>query len=436
MKSLITRNFREASFFFDRKSHKSLFFEGQLAPFAEKLLRDRKQSLPAKFLSEFSSETKQDILDDFETMREVIESFLASDAGDFLQAKSHRHSQKSALEELSNYAVKNWQVISANIEFTYLCNQHCYWCYLDNFSQKGLNKAKLEDLARQLKQAGIIFTLFTGGEVFLRKDAVEIMRMFADNGLVLEVKTNGTLFTPKLMDELAKLDLFDLQISVYEIKTGKSSWTNSHYDYSRLSKNLKRLVYLGLPVTVAVLVGKHNIDHLQEYHDRLQETGVEEVFYSPYLTPCRSGSKKGMELRLSSREMEEKLAPFLESIGAFIVQKEYRPNIEMDESPCYAGRDQIAIDPSGTVFPCLDFRVPVGDLQKESLSRILLKRKEVLSSFKLREIAKCQTCPLIKKCDSCIGTALIENSDYRKPSQHKCDVAYFYHTHQPQGEKV
>ena len=431
MRNLVVRNYREAAFFLDRKSHKSLFFEGPLAPFAEKLLSDQNQLLPAWFLNEFNPEAKREILEDFKEMKVVIKSFLSPRVNDLSQDGSHRLCKKSALEELSSYAVKNWQVISANIEFTYLCNQCCVWCYLDNFSRRGLGREKLEDLANQLRQAGTIFTLFTGGEIFLRKDAIEIMRMFANHGFALEVKTNGTLLTPKLMNELATLDLFDLQISVYEIRTGKSLWTNSYYDFSRLSENLKYLTHLNLPLTVAVLVGKHNIDHLQEFHDRLQQTGVNEIFYSPYLTPCRSGDKRGMDLRLSSVEMEKKLTPFLEKIGAFTPQKEYRPSLGNDDPPCYAGQDQIAIDPSGTVFPCLDFRIPIGDLKNEPLQKILSRRKEVLDLFKLREISKCQTCPLIKNCDSCVGTALIENGDYKKPSQHKCDIVNFYHTHQP-----
>jgi len=35
-------------------------------------------------------------------------------------------------------------------------------------------------------------------------------------------------------------------------------------------------------------------------------------------------------------------------------------------------------------------------------------------------------CSFKDYCDSCIGMALIENGDYRKPAEHKCNIAHLY----------
>jgi radical SAM protein with 4Fe4S-binding SPASM domain len=80
------------------------------------------------------------------------------------------------------------------------------------------------------------------------------------------------------------------------------------------------------------------------------------------------------------------------------------------------------------VYPCLDLRVPLGDLKFEDIETILSRRKQVLEAFRFREMSICKACEIVDFCDSCIGVALVENEDYRIPSLHKCDISHFYNT--------
>ena len=250
------------------------------------------------------------------------------------------------------------------------------------------------------------------------------MADFAERGFFLEVKTNGSLLNDNIIEDLRSLPLLDVQVSMYETDEGWSNNTNSVYPTRQIERAVTKMVDCGLPVTVSVLVGKHNIAHIHAIHKQLSVLGAN-VYYSPYLTPSRLGPGEELSFRLSRDEMERKFRPFLDEIGEVSHQRRYRDCASSDVV-CYAGRDQIAIDPNGVVYPCLDLRIPLGFLKTGSLVEALGHRKTVMEKFSLTEILRCRHCSVRDFCDSCIGVAMIENGDYRKPSHHKCDIIHFY----------
>ncbi|MBP8016443.1 radical SAM protein, partial [Candidatus Gracilibacteria bacterium] len=331
----------------------------------------------------------------------------------------------NAFDKLIEYAIQNDQIINASIELTNNCNQRCKFCYLDNFTEKGLDKDTIINLGRQLKDLGVVSVLFTGGELFLRKDALEILSAYNKMGFCLEIKTNGTIINETIIKKLKHLNLLDLQISIYETKDGFSGITSTNYSFSKLSDTIKKMIDNGIPVSLSVMVGKHNIDEIEQIHEKIKKIGDVNVSYSPYITPNRKGLEYGIELRLSAKELKEKFAPFLKKINGFTEQKKYR-NCANDKTVCFAGKDQIAIGSDGNVYPCLDLRIVMGNIRKLPLNEILKNKYKFLNKFSITEIPKCMNCKIRDFCDSCIGVALIENGDYRIPSSHKCDVTKFF----------
>lgn len=420
MSTRLTRVYKNAVFVTDKSTRASAFFEGPLAREALALLDDPSYTLPPGLLSTFDPQDHPKVLVDFEEIRKAIAS-LSATGGEALPTAS-QPGGKSAMEMLSAFAVRNWQLVNVNLELTSVCNLRCRWCYLDNFDQRGLTTGRIETLAEELVAEGVIFLLLTGGEVFTRNNTVQILKDL-DALFALEIKTNGTALTLKKIRELAEIRLYDIQVSVYETRTGYSDLTRSLYRFDRVMENVRELMKNGLPVTLSVLVGRHNIDRIQEIHDILSATGAS-VFYSPYINPNRRGPGPELEFRLSYREMEEKFKPFLERIKGFVPQKKYRDC--RNSTPCFAGRDQIAIGPDGVVYPCLDLRLPLGNITGEPLSAVTARRKQVLSQFRFSEMGKCLSCHDRNYCDSCIGLSMIEHGNYRTPSKHKCDVVRFY----------
>lgn len=419
MKAVIARNYKNASFVINRQTQDSAFFSGPLANQAVLLVDDLTHQLPDSFLNRFHADDRSHALADFVAIRTAVLSLFQESP----TTLGSGNESQTAFQELSAYAIRNWQLTNANLELTYLCNQRCGWCYLGNFRERGLSRERMRLLAEDLKKAGVVFILLTGGEVFTRGDAISVLEDLEEVGFILELKTNGTVFGTREVERLARLHFLDIQVSVYEMRTDRSELTGAFYNFAKLQENVRLLLRAGLPVTLSVLVGKHNVDQLDVIHENLTKTGAS-VFYSPYITPNRGGPGREIQFRLSRQEMEEKFKPFLDRIGTFPSRKKYRDC--RNNTVCFAGRDQIAISPSGVVYPCLDLQIPLGHINQESLGSILARRKETMQQFSLREMHTCMRCPQRNFCDSCIGLALVENGDYRMPSKHKCDVVHFY----------
>lgn len=429
--NFVIRNFGNAIFVFDPISQRSIFVEGTISNLVPFMINKPNGDIPEDFISTIPESHLTFALSEIKKLKKQINHFLNSEEKSVAEnslGDLHDHSvtQESALKALSNYAIRNEQITNVSIELTYQCNLHCKWCYLDSFNKKGLDRDRLKTLAEQLREQNVVFVLFTGGEVLLRKDVCDIMSDYKKMGFVLEMKSNGLMLSETVIRDIANLQLFNLQISIYGINDGYSQNIRSHYPFRKLVNNIKAAVKQGIPLSVAILVGKHNIDQLSAYQEILSDCGTKEIFYSPYITPRRDGTTHNIDLRLTKKEMEEKFFPFLEKINGFIEPRKYRRRCK-GEPVCFAGVDQIAIDPGGTVFPCLDLRLPLGNIMSDSLVQILKKRKDLLSPFRLDKIRKCWNCPLVEYCDSCIGVSMLESGAFNIPSKHKCDITGFYY---------
>ena len=79
-------------------------------------------------------------------------------------------------------------------------------------SLKGKTAEEWIDLSRQARDAGVLYVLLTGGEVFLRSDFRQIYEAISEMGFSVQIYTNGTLITPEIAKWLLVKDL--LQKSV------------------------------------------------------------------------------------------------------------------------------------------------------------------------------------------------------------------------------
>ena len=427
--NLIVSNFDDASFVFNHQNRKSLFVEGTIADIVLVFLKHPNKQITESYIHKIPLSNQAKAREEIELVRKTVQDFLfglSSENQSTLETVLSAEFSETPMQRLLAYAIKRWQIINASIELNYHCNLRCQCCYIGTLKKKGLQRHELQKIAEQLRKVGAIFILFTGGEIFLRRDVFEIMNDFKQLGFILEVKSNGILLNKSSISKLANLNLFNLQISVYDIDHHFSDFVGVSYSFSRLLENIQLVIKQGIPLSLSVLVGKHNIDDLDKYHDTFQELGVREIFYNPYITPQRNGRGRENIIRLSRKEMDEKFYPFLEKIDGFTASRKYRNHCEGGPA-CYAGREQISIDPEGTVFPCLDLRLPIGNLLKDDLNFILKKRKALLKPYILEKISKCWRCNIAEYCDSCIGTSLLEHDNFTEPSQHKCDITHFYH---------
>lgn len=103
------------------------------------------------------------------------------------------------------------------VALTYACNLNCNHCFASNMNkpkEKYLDYDEMRDLVRQAEAMGVYGFDFTGGEVFLRNDLVDVIRLFNPKRNTLAIVSNATRITKPILFELKKAGLDTLSISL------------------------------------------------------------------------------------------------------------------------------------------------------------------------------------------------------------------------------
>ena len=111
--------------------------------------------------------------------------------------------------------------INASFELLPLCNMDCRMCYvrLSAGEAKKLGRIRSGEewiaLTQEMKKAGTLFILLTGGEPLLHPDFKEIFTALRKMGMILTVNTNGTLIDEEWADFFGKNRPRRINISLY-----------------------------------------------------------------------------------------------------------------------------------------------------------------------------------------------------------------------------
>ena len=72
-----------------------------------------------------------------------------------------------AIDLLAQRAAQHGAPMSATVVVTEKCNYECVHCYQDHVEDHELSFAEIERILRELADAGVLFLVLMGGEVFI-----------------------------------------------------------------------------------------------------------------------------------------------------------------------------------------------------------------------------------------------------------------------------
>lgn len=73
--------------------------------------------------------------------------------------------------------MNNRKLREITIELTSRCNFKCRHCYISDFTNKGLSLNEIEKVLDDARKLGTYTIVYTGGEVLLRKDFIDIISL-------------------------------------------------------------------------------------------------------------------------------------------------------------------------------------------------------------------------------------------------------------------
>lgn len=107
-------------------------------------------------------------------------------------------------------AKRTYTPANGSIELLPLCNMNCDMCYVrlsrEEMERQGRLRTAEEwlEIGRQMKDAGVLFLLLTGGEPFLYPEFRRLYLGLRELGMIITINTNGTLIDEELAEFFGK----------------------------------------------------------------------------------------------------------------------------------------------------------------------------------------------------------------------------------------
>ena len=200
--------------------------------------------------------------------------------------------------------------MQVSIEVTRRCPLECLHCYNNlpmgdmEAKQREMTKEEHFKMLDELVDMGCFWLLYTGGEIFARKDFLEIYTYAKKKGFLITLFTNGTIINEQIADYLVEWPPFAIEITLYgRTRETYEALTAVPGSYDRCLRGIQLLKERGLPLklkTVATSINKHEVVAMRRFAE--EELGVE-FKMDGQINPRIDCSQSPLAVRLTPEEV-------------------------------------------------------------------------------------------------------------------------------------
>ncbi|WP_456417677.1 radical SAM/SPASM domain-containing protein [Thiolapillus sp.] len=273
---------------------------------------------------------------------------------------------------MSGFAEKMRQTWEQNIlfsvllELTYHCNLNCVFCYNEkNPQEKPIGRERYLKLFQELKSMGVFNLIFSGGEPLAHRDFFFLGRQAREMGFVIRIKSNGHALhraTARRLKE--ELDPFIIEISIHgACAETHDRQTRVQGSFDQLMQNLHILRAHKLRFQLNSVLTCWNENELTAMQ-RLARKFAAPLKFDSQITPRDNGDPSPLALAPSEQGLRHLLQIQLQSAP------QGQGNTPSTRNYCGAGASTIAIDPAGNVYPCVQWRQAIGNVQNQNIREI------------------------------------------------------------------
>jgi radical SAM protein with 4Fe4S-binding SPASM domain len=318
--------------------------------------------------------------------------------------------------------------LSVQLDVTYRCNERCVHCYLDHDDLGEMTFSEISSVLRQLADAGTLFLTLSGGEVLLRTDFFDIVRLARSLRFCVRVKTNGVLIRERQADLMRDLGVQEVQISIYSHRPHvHDAITKLPGSFERSVEAVSRLHARGLRVVIANVLMAGNFGDYAGVRALAARLGVE-CAIDPTITPHMSGDRSLLALGISGDELRQAFNdPSLVGSDTAVCPPGCGASDPeaLDAAPCSAGHTACYVSPYGDVYPCVQFPLPTGNVRRQTFLDIWRGSPQMVEvrAIRVRDLTTCPECAHVGACTRCPGLAFMEGS-MRGPSSLDCAKSF------------
>ena len=327
--------------------------------------------------------------------------------------------------------------LQVSIEVTRRCPLECLHCY-NNLPMGDLD-AKRREMTKEehfrvldeLVEMGCFWILYTGGEIFARKDFLEIYTYAKKKGFLITLFTNGILINEQIANYLAEWPPFAIEITLYgRTRETYEALTLIPGSYDRCLRGIGLLKERGLPLklkTVATSINKHEVMSMRRFAE--EELGVE-FKMDGQINPRIDCSQSPLAVRLTPEEVVALDMAFPKGESEYLRlakhDLEKPPSLAKIDTMyfCGGGMNSFAINAYGEMGICVISQQETFTVREAGVKAVWEESLLQLRNRKRTRITKCVECRIQSLCGMCPANGEMENGDKENPVEFLCHVAH------------
>lgn len=329
-------------------------------------------------------------------------------------------------KQIDNYSRPFISPIVIKWDVTYACNLKCKHCYSDSSTTRDYGPAT-EDFFKIISiisDTGVFFIQFLGGEPFYRKDFLKILYECKDRNLVTCINTNGTLINDSMVNELEKLDVDAIEISIHGIGHVHDEFTSCNGAFKKSAQTLKKIGQLSINTGVVCTLHKRNIHQIDEIAKLAFENGAKTLQFNMLTmvgrgTNCDEYLLNSEDIRLLRSEINKIVQQYPDMNIVIphvcVDTKTIECQINNDQKEdmvikygCQAGVYGLSMTPFGDLYLCNQVKTSVGNVLHEDPFELYERAFKIKTKLVNK---KCLSCNFFKN-GTCWGFCLREALEY------------------------
>lgn len=312
---------------------------------------------------------------------------------------------------------------SAQIYVENRCNLKCNHCYESEESHPperyALSVADYSRIFDELAELGVLHLTFTGGEVFLRRDFLEIVELARQKRFAVTIFTSGTLIDERKAERLAALRVKSVEISLYSHDPAvHDGFTNIPGSHARSVRAMRLLAERGVKTLMKTNLMTFNVEYIDELIALAKSVGADYSF-DPTVKPRMDGDPSPLRFAVPPERLRRLVHNRPDLYTAF---KKFDPGdlcsgnkslLEDDDRLCGAAREFISLSADGGVYACGFFPTAGGHLRESSLNDIWFGSEQFsrIREMTYGKMSACSSCDVKSTCGPCMAYAEVEHGD-------------------------
>lgn len=347
----------------------------------------------------------------------------------------------TTLERRLVYKAKQSKVpINGSIELLPLCNMNCDMCYVRLSPSEMDAQGRLRSLnewlqvAEEMKDAGTLFLLLTGGEPLLYPEFKSLYLKLKEMGFVITINTNGTLIDETWADFFGKHKPRRINITLYGADD-QAYRELCHYPggFDKVMHAVSLLKERDVDVKLSSSLTRTNQNDMARIIDLGEALGIP-VRVDTYMMPAvrernrpydeqsRLDPVSAARVRIQALKQEMGKELFEEYVRKIVFEVEHvLPEDGPGKVHCLAGNCSFTINWQGYLRPCVVMSEPSVSVFEEGFEKAWQKVSDAVSEIRTSSV--CNACKYRPICRICCASALLEEGSYDAVPEYMCAYA-------------